>query len=222
MVGLRPHHWPVEQEKEDLHNYIRLKYGKKTLSELILAFDLAINNELDLKPEDIKVYDQFTIAYLAQIMTGYKKWLSQQSKQVKKPLALPEVRILTPEEKDEWIEEWIQKEEINIELIPVIFYERLIESGKIPVPDDAQREKYLPMAARDVEKALSEDGKNCVTNDESISWNRKWNLFQDMKKNGFEGEFKDRILGRAQKLIVFDYLKVNAKLSNMTGNEPIS
>lgn len=217
MVGLRPHHWPVEQEKEDLHNYIRLKYGKKTLSELILAFDLAINNELDLKTEDIKVYDQFTIAYLAQIMTGYKKWLSQQSKQVKKaPLALPEIKVLTPEEKDEWIEEWIQKEEINIELIPVIFYERLIESGKIPVPDQEQREKYLLLAASQIEKIILDDKPLIMKGDDAVNWNRRWFLFQDMKKNGFEGEFKDRILGRAQKLIVFDYLKVNANNSKTT------
>ncbi len=202
MVGLRPHHWPVEQEKEDLHNYIRLKYGKKTLSELILAFDLAINNELDLKPDDIKVYDQFTIAYLAQIMTGYKKWLSQQSKQAKKtPLALPEARVLTLEEKDEWINEWVNKEEINIELIPVIFYDYLIESGKISVPNNEQRVKYLSIAVNKIEKKLLEEGDN------AIDWHNQWNLFQMMKNNGFEGQFKDRILTLAQKLIIFDYLK---------------
>ncbi len=88
MVGLRPNNYPQEQEKTDLHHYIFLKYSKKTLSELVLAFDLAINNELDLSRDEVKVYDQFTISYLATIMSAYKKWLFEQSKKVKKDLTV--------------------------------------------------------------------------------------------------------------------------------------
>ena len=88
MVGLRPNNYPQDQEKTDLHHYIFLKYGKKTLSEFVLAFDLAINNELDLRRDEVKVYDQFTISYLATIMAAYKKWLYEQSKKVKKEIPI--------------------------------------------------------------------------------------------------------------------------------------
>jgi len=73
MIGLRPQHFPVDEEKQFLHDYIFAKYGKKTLDELVLAFDLAIQGQLDI--EDIKVYDQFTCEYLAKIMNGYREWL---------------------------------------------------------------------------------------------------------------------------------------------------
>lgn len=97
IVGLRTHHWPAGQEKSDLLDYIRMKYPKKTLSELVLAFDLAISGELELERDEIKVYDQFTILYLATIMTAYKTWLYKvwKSKQVIEP---PTQTIYTDEQ----------------------------------------------------------------------------------------------------------------------------
>jgi len=209
MVGLRSQFYPVNEEKKNLHDYIRLKFGKKTLSELVLAFDLAINNELELKPDDVKVYDQFTISYLALIMSAYKLWLSHQSKQVKKDTPMiEEKKELTDEEKMDWIEEWKAKEVINIELIPVMFYDFLSDKGLLPVTNK-QKWEYLEKAKQFIKGLLLEDMNTCKTNDAYQAWNK----FQNMEANGFEGDFKDRILNRSKKLIVFDYLKVNANNS---------
>lgn len=127
MIGLRYQHFPDGEQKAFLHNYILKKYGNKTPKELILAFDLAIQGQL--KIDDVKVYDQFTCEYIAKIMNGYRDWLLNVNKNlIKKPIMqITEKKELTDEEKAEWIEEWVGKEKIDMELIPLIFYDYLDE-----------------------------------------------------------------------------------------------
>lgn len=133
IIGLRLHHWPEGEEKQDLIDYIRLKYGKKTLSEFVLAFDLAISGELDLTRDEVKVYDQFTIAYLAQIMAAYKSWLYDVWKK-RHPKEEPKQVIYT----DEQLEN-IQRADIEA------FYQRC-RTGKIPhgIPG-----YFLPLLIKD-------------------------------------------------------------------------
>jgi len=208
MVGLRSQFYPMDGEKQNLHDYIRLKFGNKTLSELVLAFDLAINNELDIKQEDVKVYDQFTIAYMAQIMSAYKSWLYGVYKnlKVKKdyPKMVEDKKILTNEEKAEWICEWKQMQEINIELIPLMFYE-FLDSQKIILLTAKQKWEYTQKATHNVKSRLFDEMGVCKTNDAYLAYNK----FQNQEKEGFDGEFKGRILNRAKRLIVFDYLRDN-------------
>lgn len=204
MVGLRAQHYPVDQDKDDLHQYIFFKYGKKTTSELILAFDLAISGELGLKPEDVKVYDQFTIAYIAQIMSAYKNWLRNVIETVK-PKA-PSVMIedkknLTDEEKAQWIADWKQMPEINIELIPLLFYDFLTDK-KIITPSISEKNEALAQAQNFIKIILHEDLSRCKTNDAYIVFNK----FLNMEKDGFTGELKNKILNRAKKMIVYKYL----------------
>lgn len=204
MVGLRSHHYPTGQEKQDLHDYLRLKYAKKTLSELVLAFDLAINNELELKPDDVKVYDQFTISYLAQIMGAYKKWLYDQSKLVKKdyPKMVAEKITLEDEEMAEWMMYWKNDPDINIELIPLMFYDFITNKNIITLTKE-QKWDYTQKATTQIKSKLFEDITICKTNDAYVAYNK----FENMEKNGFTGEFKGRILNRAKRLIIYDYLK---------------
>lgn len=90
LLGLRGKHLPSELEASVIFSYLRTEYGHKTLDELGLAFRLAIKGELDLKPEDVKVYDQFTVLYLSTIMEAYRKWLLKQNQTVpEKKLELP-------------------------------------------------------------------------------------------------------------------------------------
>lgn len=206
MIGLRHTHYPQGQEKNDIHDYIFLKYGRKTLSEFVLAFDLAINNELDLQRDEIRVYDQFTISYLAQIMSAYKKWLYQQSSQVKKdyPKMIEERVILTDEEKAEWIMDWKVMPVINLELIPIIFFDFLSQKNIINVTPK-QKWAYIEKATTQIKSKLFEDISECKTNDAYIAFNK----FENMEKTGFDGEFKGRILNRAKRLITYDYLTDN-------------
>ena len=206
MVGLRSQHYPPPEEKKNLHDYIRLKYGNKTLSEFVMAFDLAISNELDIKPDDVKVYDQFTIAYLAQIMSAYKIWLANVYKNWKQkkdyPKMVEEKKDLTNEEKLEWINEWKEKEYINIELIPVMFYE-FLDSQKMLSVSNKKKWEYTEKAQQFIKTLLMNDMTESKTNDAYIAWNK----FQNMETKGFDGDMKEKILNRAKKMIVFDYLK---------------
>lgn len=102
VIGLRRQHFPTQQEDKLIFAYLRTHYGHKSLDELTLAFNLAIKGELELKPEDVKVYDQFTIAYLVTVMEAYRKWLKKQVQLIpeEKPKALPAPEITeTPEER---------------------------------------------------------------------------------------------------------------------------
>ena len=139
LVGLRPQHYPSGQEKIDLHNYIVLKYGQKTLAELVLAFDLAISGELEITKDEVKVYDQFTIAYIANIMASYKKWLMDINKniQITKCLMAEDKKELT---KEDW-ESWMQDvKDYKVELIPVMLYEYLVKENLINLTTDEKNE----------------------------------------------------------------------------------
>lgn len=133
IVGLRPGYYPQDQEKKDLHDYIRLKYGNKTLSELVLAFDLAISNELDIPADDVKVYDQFTIAYIARIMSAYKLWLIKQSKIAPKQNPKPvQMESVNDEEMQAWLK-GVKKSflagDYKFDLLPVVLYDYLFDKG---------------------------------------------------------------------------------------------
>ncbi len=47
--------------------------GYFTTSEIKTAFDCAFNGELEINPEDLKPYNQFSWLYLSRILTAYEK-----------------------------------------------------------------------------------------------------------------------------------------------------
>lgn len=198
MVGLRPQHFPSGQEKQDLHDYLRMKFGKKTLSELVLAFDLAINNELDIKPDDVKIYDQFTIAYLALVMGAYKKWLYnqwlyKQSKSEKPKPGIEEKKTLTNEEWEEWLVD-IRGYEFN--KIPALCYDYLVMSGKIN-PSTKEKHEAIDKAMPIYSASIQEDI-------------RLWNEFLTQKANGcILGNHYASLITISKRLIAQEYLKNN-------------
>lgn len=204
MVGLRPQHYPSHDEKKNLHDYIRLKFANKTLSELVLAFDLAINNELDLKPDDIKIYDQFTIAYLAQIMSAYKSWLYkiwQTNKSKPAIIELEEKKEVSDEEKLEWLNEW-KRDDIIIDLIPIHFYDYLIQFNLVEITPKIKWEA-IEKVTQSIKYSLQVAIGECKTTDAL----REFGEFEKMEKDGFTGKLKEQILNKAKKLIIADYLK---------------
>ena len=49
LIGLRPQHFPTKEEDKIIFTYIRTKFGHRTIDELYNAFDLAINQQLELE-----------------------------------------------------------------------------------------------------------------------------------------------------------------------------
>lgn len=145
MIGLREKHLPVKEEKKLLHNYIFLKYGNKTLSEILLAFDLAIQGRLNV--DDVKVYDQFSCEYFARIMNGYRLWLNEVNKNI---ITFKKENIKMLDDKkeltnDEW-EEWLNDiKNYKMEFIPIPTYDYLLRTKKIN-PTPTEKKEYMEKA----------------------------------------------------------------------------
>lgn len=107
LVGLRANNIPNEEEKLVLINYIGKHYGGHSPEEIRLAFEMAINGELEINPSDVKCYENFSVLYFSSIMNAYRKWSAQQYNQsIKEPA--PQQRIYTDEKNDNMYREDVE------------------------------------------------------------------------------------------------------------------
>lgn len=203
-VGIRANNIPDDSEKAILIEHILTNYGNHTPQEIKLAFDMAIGGKLDLDEKDVTAYENFSCLYFSKIMNAYRKWASQTHNQFKKdyPKMIEEKKTLSDEEKAEWICDWKSMDEVNIGLIPLLFYE-FLDTKKIINLTAKQKNKYLELAVKQVKSKLLEDIAIIKNNDPYVAYNS----FENMEKSGFTGELKGRVLNQAKRLIVFDYLK---------------
>lgn len=118
-VGLRANNLPSKEETAVLLDHIRTHYAGNTVAEIRLAFEMAITGKLDLKPEDVKTFENFTCAYFSTIMNAYRAWSAVEYRQAIKP-EMMEQKVLT----DEQLEN-IHREDIEN------FYQRL-RGGWVP------------------------------------------------------------------------------------------
>ena len=203
-VGLRANNFPSDGEKEVLLEHIISQYGNHTPEEIKLAFDMAVIGKLDIEEKDVCCYENFSCLYFSKIMNAFRKWARETHNQLRKdyPKMIEEKVILTDEEKAQWICDWKSMEDINIELIPLIFYE-FLAGNKILKITPKQKWQYIETATTQIKALLHEEMSICKTNDAYVAFNN----FENMERSGFTGEVKGRILNRAKRLIVFDYLK---------------
>ena len=192
MIGLRPQHFPTKEEDVFLFRYIRSHYGRHSIDELYLAFDLAINNKLDI--DDYKVYDQFSIEYLVRIMNAYRRYAGEQFEQEKPKTMIEETRVVTDEEKKADIEELIHSQHYDIRRVPMYMYDWMVQLGYIKHTDQdkyrmygqAIRQRYRDLRVamessygnREAKaefykyKKMMEDGFKDLTKDEEIAIDR--------------------------------------------------
>jgi len=115
---------------------------------------------------------------------------------------LEENTIVNDEEKAQWLMDWKIMDAVNIDLIPLLFYDFLDEK-KLIILTAAQKWDYTERATQNIKTKLHEDMGLCKTTDAYNAYTK----FCVQEKNGFEKEFKGRIVNRAKRLIVYDYLK---------------
>lgn len=115
LIGLKAQNYPADVEKQLLHAYIYKNYGGHTPGEIRLAFEMAIQNKLSLRPEDVICYENFSIAYFSRIMEAYREWSKEQIKQLPAPITTRQLS---------------EKEKIDINLIWAL--KCLIEINKLP------------------------------------------------------------------------------------------
>lgn len=202
LIGLRPQHFPTQQEDILLLTFIKKHFGHKSIDELYFAFELAILGHLEI--DDIKVYDQFTIEYLVRIMNCYRKWLLNKSKDMTKKIEYPGVKELTNEDKIDEIKEWQTRQLPNFRLIPLYLYEWMVEFKYI----NLSVEQKLKLYHNAIELRTSEL-KNSAENEGNKT---EYKNFMKLKNANFDNIPMDeifRIDDIFKKIAVYEYLKNN-------------
>lgn len=122
LVGVRAANLPNEHETSILVNYISTNYGGHTAEEIKLAFEKAINGDLDI--DDVTCYENFSVLYFAKVMNAYRSWASDQYQRACVP-SNPVQIILT----DDQLENLHRGDIEN-------FYQRILD-GRVPynLPD---------------------------------------------------------------------------------------
>ncbi len=88
LVGLRANNFPDDTEKAVLINWIYNNYGGHTLSEIKLAFEMAVAGKLDV---EVNTYENFSVLYFSNIMNAYQLWSREAIKHAVKPYVEPVV-----------------------------------------------------------------------------------------------------------------------------------
>lgn len=175
------------------------KYTNTNISEFEYAFR---NKGIEIKDwgkaMNLSLIDEIMIPYLEHRFEISRQEESQKSK----PMEIENKQPVSDEEYAQWLMDWKSMPEINIDLIPLPFYDFLTNKNIIALTSKEKWE-YTEKATTAIKAKLHEDMSICKTNDAYIAFSK----FCNQEINGFEKEFKGRILNRAKRLIVFDYLK---------------
>jgi hypothetical protein len=70
-----------EEEKKIMVNYLRKYFGGHTCKEINLSFEKAIAGELPIEPNDVKAYENFSCAYVGNILRAYRQWAKTEIKE---------------------------------------------------------------------------------------------------------------------------------------------
>lgn len=193
---------PVSEMMDILIDQFQLKltegYKNLTLKEVEYAFRNKTSDIKDWgKVMNLSLFDEVMLPYLE-----IRFELSKVEESLKKPIMIEESKELSDEEIAEWICDWKIMEKINIELIPLMFYDFITSKG-ILSPTVAQKWDYATKATQNIKSMLQEAIGICKTNNAYLSYEK----FKNQETDGFDKEFAGRIKNRAKRLIVYDYLK---------------
>lgn len=178
----------------------KLKEGYKNVT--VAEMEYAFRNSTDIKDWgkalNLSLIDEVMLPYLENRFD-----LSQQEEKLKKPIMIEEPKKLTKEEKAEWMMDWkMMGDNINFELIPLPFYDFMDEDDLLRLTNK-QKWEYTDKATQQIKSQLQIAIGECKTTDAL----RAYGEFEKMEKEGFTGELKGRIVNRAKRLIIYDYLK---------------
>lgn len=202
LVGLRPQHFPTQQEDVLLITFIKKHFARQGIEELYYAFELAITGELDI--DDVKVYDQFTLEYLMRIMNSYKRYMIEKCKEILtkiKPVE-PEVPKLTDEDKRQDIEEWRIRIKTDSRLLPFYLYDWMKQLKMIDMEEN-EILRYYGKAIRIRENELRRNAEI------DVDARKELKAFMHMKSNHFSNITKDEernIDSIFKRLVVIDKL----------------
>ncbi len=135
LIGLKGQNVPVSPEKEFIHEYIRLHYGGHTTASVRLAFDMAVQGKLRIRPEDVKCYENFSVAYFASIMNAFQAWASEAAAQLPQEIVEAPKLLDAPVDWrkpiDEAFAHYLLFGAERSNLWPAEFYDQLVQDGAL-------------------------------------------------------------------------------------------
>jgi hypothetical protein len=140
-IGLRADNWPEDEEKAILIDDVMKRYAGHTIAEIKLAFDLALDNKLNVEWE---CYENFSCGYLSKIMNAYRAWAKQEIKFLP---TTPQIMIENKENISDkamqgWLSDTVQKVKSGAyrkEFVSEMLFDWLARKGMINVVGVANR-----------------------------------------------------------------------------------
>lgn len=87
LIGLRSQNWPGKEETAVMLEYIVSTYGGHRVSEIRLAFKMAVEGKLGV---EVNCYENFSVLYFSTVMNAYRNWSEEIfHKMETRPLPLP-------------------------------------------------------------------------------------------------------------------------------------
>lgn len=204
MIGLRNQHVPTDEQMKMLFQYIRKNFPDRSINEITLAFDKAINNQLEV--DDYKPYDQFTLEYFLRIFNAYRKWSYQLLKDFQKPeepkqLPMPET---TKEEMQQDIQEYLNRKHLNINFVPPYLFDYCERLGLINLTKEQKFEIYEKAA--DVRKETLYIQAQSMRKEDIIEYNQYCQLLKEGIKN-IKGTEVNILKNLSKKIAFIEYAK---------------
>ena len=200
LIGLKQSNYPSDAETRMICSYLLTNYSNRSLKEILLAFDLAIKGKLDY---ELKIFDSFTIPMIVGVMSAYKKWSYIEYEKIKKPAELPPVLQVTHEEKVRECDEWEQKKDIKLSMIPLYLYDWFELTGRIRLTSEEKKVIYNKAAEYRLSQLAHETELDRTNRHEFRSFNQ---MLIDGIQN-IKGIEQERLRNLAKKIAVFEYLK---------------
>lgn len=139
-VGLRATNLPSSEEKAVLLSHAISNYGNHTVSEIRLAFEMAIAGKLGVDPN---CYENFSCMYFSTIMNAYRSWASQVKFYAERTRIEPQKQLNAPKMSDDELIELakgVWQNTGRVAFLPVNAYGAMVRKGLINFTDVEKQE----------------------------------------------------------------------------------
>jgi hypothetical protein len=216
-VGLRANNWPQDEEKAALISHIINHYGGHTPKEILLAFDMALNDQLEFNEgESIICYENFSCQYFSSVMNAYRRWAESAKsrhdnnfwrnvKELDKPK-----ESMSEQTYQEWYDTTVQDFKDgkikSIEFLPPMLADWLIQKGEID-----HHEYYKRAAVMIGKKLATESITDKVKMNEYVEFKR---LYENAVKNNqpFTGDWVGKIERLAKQIALNNHIQQGMEL----------
>lgn len=164
--------------------------------------------EYAFRNRDVEIKDwgkYFSITLLDEVLQPYiirRQEVSRIEEQIKsKPLQIEHKEDMSDSAMQDWIDSWIANfQKINIQLIPILFYDWLAKTKSL-ILDKNKKFEYLQKASEMRQTILAENATDLISE-------KKLADFSKMKASGCITGFEiEMVKDLAKKISVYDYLK---------------